>query len=137
MKSRILNLVLLSFTIGLSGLNFTSGQTPRTLSLREAIDLSIKNSKQLKQQQARILEATAAVREAEEGRLPDLKVTGAYMHLNNPNIDLKVKQGNGATTAGEGPARVSQAAYSIANLSLPIYAGGRIRYGMESARYLA
>ena len=44
------------------------------LTLQEAIDLSIKNSKQLKASQARIDEATGALNEAKDNRLPNASV---------------------------------------------------------------
>lgn len=121
--------------------NMSSGlqaQTAKSLTLKEAIDLSIKNSGQLKINQAKIEEATAALKEAVERRLPDFKVSGAYMYLPvNPTVDLKTGGGsnNGGSGGGSVP-KVHQAAYGIANVSLPIYSGGRISYGIESAKYL-
>lgn len=115
------------------------GQETRHLTLDEAMDLSIKNSKQLKGSEAKIEEATAALREAVERKLPDVKVQGAYMWLSSPNIDMQTKNtntGNGNGNQGTLP-NISQALYGFANASLPIFAGGRIRYGIESSKYLA
>src|SRR6476620_4578336 len=120
---------------------FSSGvfaQQQKTLSLQEAINLSLKNSKQLKSSQAKIEEATAALKEAVERKLPDASVSGSYLRLNSPNVDLKTKKDNsGGTpaTTTESP-KPSQAMYGIANVSLPIFSGFRIKYGIESARYL-
>ncbi|RYZ30025.1 MAG: TolC family protein [Chitinophagaceae bacterium] len=115
------------------------GQGKRTLTLTEAIELGIKNSKQLKGSTARIEEAVAAVREAEERRLPEAGVTGSYLRLNNPNIDLKAKTNSGGTgggtTTGDSP-KPSQAMYGMINASVPIFSGFRIKYGIESAKYL-
>jgi len=107
---------------------------PKPIALNEAIDLSLKNSKQLKNSQARIEEATGALREAVERKLPDAKLTGSYVWLSSANIDLKTKSSNGNQN---GTPKISQAMYGIVNASLPIYTGGRIRYGIESSRYLA
>lgn len=41
-------------------------QESRTLTLKEAIELALKNSKQLKNNESKIREALAAVKEAEE-----------------------------------------------------------------------
>ena len=115
------------------------GQETRHLTLDEAIDLSMKNSKQLKGSEAKIEEATAALREAVERKLPDVKVQGAYMWLSSPNIDMQTKNtntGNGNGNQSTLP-NISQALYGFANASLPIFAGGRIRYGIESSKYLA
>src|SRR4051794_33022959 len=67
------------------------------LTLRQAIDLSVKNSKQLKNNRAKIDEATAAVREAKDRRLPDFKISGSYLRLNNPNVNFKTSSGGGGT----------------------------------------
>ncbi len=114
-------------------------QENRSMSLDEAIDLSLKNSKQLKLSAARIEEATASLKEAVQRKLPDGSATASYLRLTNADVSLKTKNNNGGGTGGgttnEAP-NVSQAMYGILNLSLPIYAGGRIRYGIESSRLL-
>ena len=109
-------------------------QEERKLTLYEAIDLSLQNSKTLKSSQARIEEATAAYREAVEKKLPNASVTGSYLRLNSANIDLK-SSGNGGSSGGGSP-KVSQALYGLLNVSLPVYAGGRIKYGIESSELL-
>lgn len=113
-------------------------QDSRTLTLPEAIELSLKNSHQLKSSQAKIEEATAALKEAVEKKLPEASISGSYLWLNSPNIDMKTKADNngGAGNSGEMP-KVNQLMYGMANVSLPIFQGGRIRYGIESSRLLA
>jgi outer membrane protein len=114
-------------------------QAQRPLSIREAIDLSIGNSKSLKGSAARIAEAQAAVKEAQDRRLPDASVSGSYMRLNKPNVSLKSTSsgsGSGSGSSNQEPAAINSAAYAMANVSLPLYAGGRIRYGIESSKYL-
>jgi len=109
----------------------------KKLSLQEAIDLSIKNSNQLKASQARIEEATGAWQEAKDNKLPSASASGAYLRVNSPNINLKTKAfGNSDSSGGGGSPSVNQAIYGILNVALPVYAGGRIRYGIESAKYL-
>ena len=106
------------------------------LTLQEAIELSIKNSKQLRASQARIDEATGALNEAKDNKLPSASISGAYLRIPNPTVSLKTKVfGSSDSTGGGGPS-VNQALYGIASVSLPIYSGGRIRYGIESAKYL-
>lgn len=110
-------------------------QEKRPLTLAEAIDLSIKNSHLLKSSQAKIEEATAALKEAVQKKLPDASATGSYLRLTTANVDLKTQSNNSGGTTSETP-KVSQAMYGIINASLPIYAGGRIRYGIESSEFL-
>ncbi len=130
MNKRATGLVI---AMSLLAFSFLQAQE-RTISLKEAIDLSLKNSKQLKNSEAKIEEATAALKEAVQKRLPDANVTGSYLRLNTANIDLNAKNNNGG--GGQSP-KVSQAMYGILNASLPLYAGGRIHYGIEASKYLA
>ena len=134
-RSRIGRLAVLIFGTVISIGSFA--QEKRTLSLPEAIDLSIKNSKQLKSSTAKIEEATAALKEAVERKLPEAGVSGSYLRLNKPNIDVKTKTNNngGGGTTTESP-KPSQAMYGIINVSMPIFSGFRIKYGIESAKYL-
>lgn len=108
----------------------------KLLNIKEAIDLGVKYSKQLKSNTARIAEATAAIQEAKDNRLPDVGFSAAYYFLPmQPTYSLKIKTGNDSTNAGSSP-KVHQALLGMASVSMPIYAGGRLRYAIESAKYL-
>ncbi|MBS1610328.1 MAG: TolC family protein [Bacteroidetes bacterium] len=113
-------------------------QDKKVITLHEAIDLSLKNNHQLKTDQAKIEEATAAVKEATERRLPNASVSGSYLRLNSANFNLKTKSDSaGSGGSGGGSPKVNQLAYGLLNVSLPIYQGGKIKYGIESSHYLA
>lgn len=112
----------------------TYSQEKKTLQLQEAIELSVKNSKQLKANQAKIEEAVAAVEEAKEKKLPNASVSGSYLRLNSANISMKSQNSGGSGNGGE--PKVNQLAYGLLNVSQPLYQGGRIRYGIESAEFL-
>lgn len=135
-RTLIFATTLLVATVSLQAQTVTTEQPKRTLLLPEAIELSLKNSHQLKNSQAKIEEATAALQEAKEKKLPNASVSGSYMRLNSANIDLKSQGNNGGGGTGGGTPDVSQAMYGILNVSQPIYSGGRIKYGIESSRYL-
>lgn len=130
MKSKLkrLSVILAFFSLQVTA------QEKKTLTLNEAIDLGISNSKQLKLGQAKIDEATAAVKESLEKKLPDAKVSGSYLRLNSANFESKSNSGGSAS--GNGSPNISQALYGLVNISLPIYSGGRIRYGIESSKFL-
>src|SRR5262245_39564683 len=132
MKNRLKLLMALSFV----GLQLTA-QEKRPITLKEAIDLGIKNSKQLKNSQAKIEEATAALKEALNAQLPDAKLYASYLWLSSANVDMKIKSNNSGSGGGGGSVpTISKAGYAIANASVPVYAGGRIRYGIEASRFL-
>ena len=93
------------------------GQTIRKITLQEAIDLSIINNHLLKNNSAKIDEAVAAVKEANERKLPEFTISGSWLYLPiTPNISLKTNSNNN----GGGSPSVSQAMYSTTNLSLPL-----------------
>ncbi len=125
---------------------YPSGTNVRHITLQEAIDLSLHNSKQLRVSNAKLQEADAALKEAKERKLPDVTVSGSYLRLAQPDIELKLKLGssnnnNSSTGTTEQtnttPQVPTQAAYAIANVSLPLFAGFKIQSGIESAKYLA
>ncbi|MGI9650728.1 TolC family protein [Chryseobacterium sp. RLHN22] len=116
----------------LAGMMYTHAQEKKQLSLDEAVQLGIQNSKSLKIDAAKIEEATADLLEAKNRQLPELKVSGSYMYLPiKPTIDLKIPG-----VSSEGGPEVHQVAFGSANLSVPLYSGGRIKYGIQSAKYL-
>ena len=112
-------------------------QDSRVLTLTEAIDLSIKNSSLLKNNKALADEASAAVKETMNNRLPDVSFSGAYMYLPVvPTIKTDIKTGGDSSGGSSGGGKISQAIYGMASASLPLYSGGRLKYGIESAKYL-
>lgn len=117
------------------GIAYTNAQEKKQLSLDEAVKLGILNSKSLKVDAAKIEAATADLLEARNRQLPDLKLSGSYMRLTNANVDLKFLRETGAT-ANTSTTSPNSALIGQASLSLPLYAGGRIKYGIESAKYL-
>lgn len=118
----------------MSSFALAQAQEIRPLQLQQAIELSLQNSKQLQASSARVEAATAQLREALDSRLPDLKVSGSWLFLAHPNIDLKTGSSGSGSGSSEPMPQPSQAMYGMATLSLPLYAGGKIRYGIESAR---
>jgi outer membrane protein TolC len=134
-RCKIFQLVLVFILVT----TWSFGQAGKKLSLQDAIELGIKNSKQLKISRSKINESKAILQEATDARLPDFNLSGSYLRLSSVDVDMKKSSGNGGTNGGgtaSEPANPSQAVYGMANLSLPIFAGGRIKYGIESAKYL-
>ncbi|MDM1555783.1 TolC family protein [Chryseobacterium indologenes] len=124
------SVIALSLFVGIANAN---AQEKKTLSLDEAVQLGIQNSKNLKIDAAKIEEATADLLEAKNRQLPELKISGSYMYLPmKPTVDMKF----GGASGGAGGPEIHQVLYGSANLSVPIYSGGRIKYGIQSAKYL-
>ena len=115
----------------------TAQNSVRNITPKEAVQLSLQNNKQLKIANEKINEATFSVKEAEERKLPEASVSAMYLVLNNPNIDLKIKTGGSDSGSKSSSSGLMQIALANVSVSLPIYTGGQIKYGIESARYLA
>ncbi|WP_429736730.1 TolC family protein, partial [Arachidicoccus sp.] len=110
------------------------------LNLREAIQLSLSNSKTLKMSSSKVEQAIAMQDEAKNNQLPDLKVSGAYLYLMQPKINIKLGGGSNnsdSSSSGSSFPNVHQALYGILSASMPLYAGGKITNGIKSAEYLA
>lgn len=117
----------------------SQAQDKKSLSLKEAITLSIQNSKELKLSKTRIDAALASVKTANNAQLPDVSVSGSYLRINEPNVDLKLKLGSSDSSGSGGGSspKVNSLAYAMATVSVPIFSGFIIQSQKESARYLA
>ncbi|MEO6290163.1 MAG: TolC family protein [Ginsengibacter sp.] len=134
--NKMLGAAILFVAVGFAP-SMLQAQDVRTITMQDAINLSIKNSKQLQASAARNEQAAGTLKEARDNKLPNVNVSGTYLRLANPNISVKTKASRSSDSTGSGGSpSVNQAMYGIVNVSLPIYTGGRIRYGIESARYL-
>lgn len=128
MKHRLITLITTVFIIT----NISAQQT-KSLTLKEAVDLTLAYNKTLKINKEKITQAALNTREAYERRLPSASISGSYLYLpTQPNITMK----NGGDSAGGSGPSVHQAMYGIANVSYPVYTGGKLKYGIESAKYL-
>ena len=122
------NSVLLLSALFLGGA--LSAQQTKNLTLEEAVNLGISNSKNLKIDAAKIETATANYIEAKNRRLPDLKISANALALTNAHVELKAMPSSG------GGVKANSAFLGNASFSLPLFAGGRIKYGIKSAEYL-
>lgn len=115
--------------------------TDKMLDLKEAVQLSLNNSKTLKMSSAKVEQAISMYDEAKNNQLPDLKASGAYLYLPTPKINLKLgglnKSSNDSSSSGSSFPNIHQAVYGMISASLPLYAGGKISNGIKSAEYLA
>lgn len=133
MKHKLIHNTVLFTVLYLLNIQALQAQDSKTLTLKDAVDMTLSNSKALKNNKIKIAEATAAITEANERRLPDAGISGAALFLPvNPGLDLKT---GGNANSGNMP-RVSEAIYGIASVSLPLYTAGKLKYGIKSAKYL-
>jgi outer membrane protein TolC len=103
---------------------------PRTLSLEEAVQLGVQNSKQLKRSQTRIEESLARLDQARDAALPSAKVSFQYLQalmlsrvIQLPNIMKEPIKLPFNFPAYLGTLSVSE----------PIFAGNQLKYARQSA----
>lgn len=131
-----------------------NAQVVQKLSLAESIKLSVDASKSLRISRAQVEAAAARLAQSKDRELPQLAVSGAYYRLSQPTIvegsGLKGLLSGGkssstttttTTTTTTAPAttafpNINQATLAQANLSIPLFAGFKSRYSIESDRFL-
>ena len=111
------------------------------ISLDKAVQLSADNSKQLKIAQSKILEAEARLVQSRHQQLPQVGLSGAYLRVNSPDINLHFNPaasnpGEGGGESSSSVPEVSQAMYGTVNLTQPIFTGLKIKNSIEAAGYL-
>ena len=127
-----INKLTFIFAIVLFGMN-VQAQEKKVLTLNEAVKLGLENSKNLKIDAAKVQEATANFLEAKNNRLPSLKVSGTALALANADVNLKILP---PSQNGGKAVKANSAFLANVSASMPIYAGGKIKYGIQSAEYL-
>jgi outer membrane protein TolC len=117
----------------------SQAQEKRTLSLKEAITLSIQNSKQLKLSQSKIDAAMSSVQTAKNAQLPEASISGSYLRINEPNVYGPLLGGSSSDSTGSGGGfpKVNSLAYVMGNVSIPVFSGFIIQSQKASAKYLA
>ncbi len=113
-------------------------QLSRTLTLQEAIDLGVTNSKQLALSESKVKEAQAKVAEARDKMWPELSVSATYLRINTPNISVSDNVGSGSGS-GSSPfaafANLHSLGLAQVTLTESIFAGFRVKNNKLMAEY--
>lgn len=107
-------------------------QNVKKLTLQEAIQLGIENSKNLKLSQNKIEEAMAKLEVTKDNALPTAKASVLYNHAEIPANQLVLDGGSPIFLPKRADAFVGTA--SVQQL---VYGGGKMRYARESTKLLA
>lgn len=109
-----------------------TAQTVKKVSLSEAIELGIANSKNLKLAQNKIDEAVAKLEVVNDNTLPNASASFLYNHAEIPTNTLKIGGGNPINLPNRADAFIGTA--SIQEL---VYGGNKLKYARESTKLLA
>ncbi len=107
-------------------------QSLKKLSLQEAIDLGLSNSKNLKLAQHKIDESIAKLAVVKDNVLPTATASFLYNHAEIPTNTLSIGGGNPIHLPNRADAFVGTAAVQEV-----IYGGGKYRYAQESTKLLS
>jgi len=127
-KPTLIKLLLLVFLLAPALLK---AQNVKQLSLQEAIDLGIANSKNLKLSQQKIDEAVAKLAVVKDNALPSASASFMYNHAEIPTNILQIGEGNPIRLPSRADAFVGTAA--VQEL---VYGGGKLKYAQESTKLL-
>ncbi|HWB90467.1 MAG TPA: TolC family protein [Puia sp.] len=112
---------------------FIANAQPRTLTLDEAVQLGIQNSKQLKRSQEKIEEALTRLDQAKDAALPSAKVSFQYLHA------LMMSRLIAIPGVTKEPIKLPfdfPAYMGTLSVNEPIFAGNALKYAKQSANLL-
>lgn len=113
-------------------------QAVQTITLREAIDLGYTNSKQLSISNEKVAEAVAKLDGAKDMALPNLSVSGTYLHINTPKISFAQESSDGGD--GDSPLAAFSSLHDIGlaqvSASVPVFNGMKIHNNKAMMDYL-
>lgn len=112
-------------------------QERKHLDIEEVLHLAFTQSNQAKALDASVQTKQLQYEAAKDNYLPETKLSGTYLALNTPNIDLKINKSssnNGGNTNGNGSEIApNQLMLGQLSVNMPIYAGGKIRNSVKTA----
>lgn len=123
----------LGLPAGVSAQNSTTAPVTTPLSLTDAIKKGLDASKMLKLDKAKIDVALAKYQEAQDLKIPKLNVNAGYTYLGD--IDPRFKE-IAFPGFGKFQLYVNNNYVTHAQISEPIFAGGKMKYAEQSANYL-
>jgi outer membrane protein len=130
LKKKIVSGLALLLTI------FSAQAQTRTISLEEAVNLGVQNSKQLKLAQNKIEQAVSQLDQAKDETMPTVKVSAGYSHA------LMLSRSFALPSDGGGDPKSMKFPFDntlyqgTLSINEPIFAQGRFRYAKESANIL-
>ncbi len=104
------------------------------VSLQEVIQQSLQNNKSVKVAEAAKNTSEYKVQSAKNNRLPDISLSGQYMHLfTTTNVDIKLPMQSSGGGMGVEP---NQLLLGQASASVPVFAGFKIKNAIKSSELM-
>lgn len=120
--------VLLSMYVILG--NFKTFAQDKQLSIQQAIELATNQSKQAKAADTKVTGKMLELAVSKNSQLPDAKISGQFGLLSSPDVNLRIPLGNEGSPM---QINANQLMLGQVNISVPLYAGGKIKNGIHIA----
>lgn len=106
-------------------------QERKNLSLDEVMQLAFSNSNEAKLLEAKVKAKELDYQVTKDIALPESKISGTYMTMNKPDVNLKINSG------GDASSQISTNQLILGQLSvnMPIYTGGKIKHSIHAAEH--
>lgn len=105
-------------------------QDNKSLSIHEVIQLATTQSKEAKAAETKVTGKKLDLNASKNEQLPEAKITGQFAVLSTPDINLRIPLGNENGTPN---IKANQLMLAQASVSMPIYAGGKIKNSIHIA----
>lgn len=113
-------------------------QEKKQLSLDEAVNMAVTQSTEASLADTRVETSKLELANTKNEAYPSFKLSGQYLRVTDPTINLKSNSsgdtsgGDSGSTASSTP-KVNSAMFGLANASVPLFAGGKIRNSIAAS----
>src|SRR3954465_2464155 len=91
------------FLVFLTAAQVRAQQAEKKLTLKEAIEMGVANSKQLAISSGKVKEAQARTAQAIDKIWPEVGVSGMFLHVNTPNVSFSQSGDNSGSGSSDSP----------------------------------
>lgn len=110
----------------------------RKLSLEEAIDLAVTKSTEASLADTKVATSKLEVDNVKNNAYPSLKLSGSYLRVTDPTINLKTPLGSSSSSGEEGGAasstpKINSAMYGMASASVPLFSGFKLKNNIAAS----
>ncbi|MES2543885.1 MAG: TolC family protein [Bacteroidota bacterium] len=132
---KINHFLLLSFLFGFAPIK---AQQVTNFSLKEAIEMALKNSNEINLANTKAEGKKLELQNLKNNYYPDFKVSGQYMRLTSAKINSKLSSGNNPEDepSSGSPAKINQLVLAQANTTLPLFSGFKLKNSINASENL-
>lgn len=116
-----------NWSMAMCMLFFSAGsfaQEKKQLSLEEVMQLAYHNSNDAKVLDSKVKTRQLEYEASKDSQLPEAKLSGTYLMMNSPTVDLKIPVGGGSEAPDIATNRLFLGQLAV---NMPLYTGGKIK----------